>query len=420
MNDEVSDVFQVMKETELLECRDIITPGDEQIMETWRLRRESLIRKYVQEEVGANIQDAGSLRRESIPFVTVFVKSLSSSACQGSVLTVWNITDTQQALLREGNVVKFRNLAVKATKHEGLLQLTARETTPMHETVCHKEVHLSVGFVHRSALRLFHHHALSRKLSRGVTVPIQKQYLDVAGLVLKVIQVSATQHRIYLTDESGLISRIDRNGILETTSLPTSLCGSLIEDLQPTVFRDVRAMPYDDSESCAVAAFTHNSSFSSQKCPRGAMPLRTERDDTIVGCAAIALQAGTTIHAISCRRLSPVAVAVGRIVACKFTATHVEIKVDCGSSSLHSWELPHFVAKDSFAATEHALVSWTPEKSKRLNSLTGYEKGMMKGLLLRFVLFAKKTSYEVRQVFVADVHSVAELHSAVQKVKDQP
>lgn len=419
MTDEGSEGFQVVKETDLIEYSDVIPGGDRQIMEKWRLHREKLIRKYVEEEVDTNIQDSGSLCRESTPFVTAFVKSLPSIVCQGAVLTVWNITDSQQALLREGNIVTFRNLAVKATTHEGLLQLTARETTSMHETVYHKEAHSSAGFVLRSTLRLFHHHALSRKLSRGIPVPIQKQHLDVGGLVLKVVQVGATQHRFYLTDESGLISRIDRNGILEATSVLTPLSGIQVENLQSTVFRDVRVMPYDNAENCAVAAFTYNSRFSSQRYPHGATPVCTETDYAVVGCAATALQAGTTVHAISCPRLSPVAVAIGRIVACKFTATHVEIKVDCGSSPLHSWELPHCLVKDLFAVTEHALLSLSSDKSKRLNSLTGYHKGLMTGLLLRFVLYAKKTSYEVRQLFIADEQSVAKLHSAVQRVKGQ-
>jgi hypothetical protein len=420
MKNEVSEIFPVVKKIDLIaECCDVFTRDDKRIMEKWRCHRETLIRKQVQQEVDANSDDAVSLCRESTPFVKVFVKSLSDIACQGALLTVWNIADSQQALLREGNIVKFRNLAVKATKHEGLLQLTARETTPMHAAEYHKEVRLSAGFVRRSTVPLFHHHTISRKLSRGVPVPIQKQHLDMVGLVLKVVQVSAHQHRIYLTDESGLISRIDRNGIVSATSVLTSLHGSQVENLQSTVFRDVRAMPYDNFENCAVAAFTHNSRLSYQKCSHSSRTLRTESDAAVLGCAAIALQAGTTIHAISCCRLGRVAVAIGRIVAWKYMATHVEIRVDCGSTPLHAWELPHFLIEDTFAVIEHPLVSVSPEKSQRLDSLRVYQKILMTGVLLRFVLQAKKTSYEVRQLCVADVQSITALHSAVQNVRGQ-
>jgi hypothetical protein len=137
-------------------------------METWRAPVGShLIREYVPR--------GGWRERSRRRIFAPGRASVCDSFCQvvapavpvrAQCLTVWNITDTQQALLREGNVVKFSEiLAVKATKQEGLLQLTARETTPMHETVCRKEVHFVGRFRSTgTALRLFHHHALSGEL----------------------------------------------------------------------------------------------------------------------------------------------------------------------------------------------------------------------------------------------------------------
>lgn len=428
VDDDAPTVWRTLQSTGCMaESYDVLSDDDRRIVDKWRCQRESLIRKSVQQAVEANLEeeDDGSLYRESTPFVSVLVKSVPDVACGGALLTVWNITDTQLALLKEGDIIKFRNIAVKATKHEGLVQLSARETTPMHGTVYSNEVLTNMGFVRRSPVQLFHHHAISRKLSLGVTVPIQSQQLDIAGFVLKVVQQGPHQHRIYLADESGLISRIDRNGSAEVAGILSSVSENPLENLQPIAFRDVRVMPYDYVENCAVAAFTHNSTFSTRNCFGRLSAMDEECDDAMVACAATALQAGTTIHAISAKDISPVTVAVGRIVGCKHTTTEstsFEIQVDCGSSSLQTWELPFFLIDDALTVVgdECEMVSLPPDKSKACDTRRALQKILMSGgLLLRFVLQEKKKSYEVRQLSAADGHTIAALHSAVQKVAGQ-
>lgn len=384
--------------------------------------RESLIRNRVHNEVVANLDDVGVTCRESTPFISLFVKSASAGICDGALLTVWNVTESQEAVLKEGEVITFRNLAVKSCRRDGLLQLTARESTPMNETQYDVEEKGSMGFVGRSRVTLFSHHTISRKLSLGLPIPFQRQIIDMAGLVLKVVQCSAHQCKIYLADDSGLVSRIERNCSAAVANAFLSMSENSRGALHSISFRDVRVMPFDYVESCAVAAFTHNSTSSTMNCISDAMAVSANRDDALAELVAAASEAGTSIHAMTSSIRCPVTVAIGRIVGCEENACEpispFKIQVDCGSTTLHTWELPSVLLEDALMAIGDGwkLASVSSRKSERSGTSSGFKRALMaSGVLLRFVLQAKKTSYEVRQLSVAHENAISALHLAVQR-----
>ena len=385
-------------------------------------QRESLIRNQVQHELDANLDDIGVMCRESTPFISLFVKSASDGICDGALLTVWNPTERQEAILNEGEVITFRNLAVKSSKRDGLLQLKARESTPMHVAQYGDEAKRSMGFVGRSLATVFRHHAISRKLSLGVPIAFQGQQIDIAGLILRVVPCGTHMFKIYLSDESGIVSRIDRNCGAEVAKTFVSMCDNKMGGLQRIVFRDVCAMPFDYVESCAVAAFTHNSTFSMTNCDCTSMASTTSRDDVLAELVVAAVDAGTSINALTSILRCPVTVAIGRIIGCEenvCVSTRVfNIQVDCGSTTLHSWELPFFLMDDVLTVIGDGWkqTSLSSQKSKRSGNSSGFQRALVaSGVLLRFVLQVKKMSYEVRQLSVADGQAISALHLVVRK-----
>lgn len=396
---------------------------DRQIADNWIRQREALIRNRMQNQVEATRDEIVVECGESTPFISLFVKSATEGTCDGALLTVWNATESQEAILNEGEVVTFRNLVVKSSKRDGLLQLTARESTPMHDAQYDVETRRSIGFVGRSFVPFFLHHTLSRKLCLGVPLPFPAQLIDIAGSIVRVVQCNVHQFKIYLSDDSGLVSRIDRSCSAEVASAFVSMSVNTRGTLQPIAFRDVRVMPYDYVECCAVAAFTHNSSFSTTNRVCASMALTTNHDDELARLVAVAMEAGTSSCAIAEYLSScPVSVAIGRIVGCEKSvrgSTHVfNVKVDCGSTTLHSWEVPSFLMDDVLAVIGDGRrpTSLSFKKSKRSGSSRGFQRALMaSGVLLRFVLQAKMTSYEVRQLCIADCHAISALHLMVQR-----
>lgn len=378
-------------------------------------------------EIEANMEVEDSLLRQSTPFVSVFVKSVDDAPCEGALLTLWNPNEQQESLLKEGTIVQFRNLDLKATKHEGVLQLLAREATPMRAVVSPTDMTARIGYTPRSLVPLYHLHVVSKSLSLGKSLPFERRVFDVVGAVLKVTQEGDHHHKIYVTDESGLLLRIDRNGRLESSYILTSVGDKPLENAQhalPMEFRDLHMMPYDSVENCAVAMFTHNSSFGSRNCSR-ISELEAAQGDPLLSCATIALQAGTSMLAINGSRGTSIVVAIGRIVGCKSIPNETScfaIEVDCGQI-LQTFVFPSFLLDEILLliGEKPQAVTVQPQKEKRYEFSKLLQKLFKaKPLLLRFVLQRKEKEhcYEVRQVSAVDGNALATLHSAIHKLRE--
>jgi hypothetical protein len=346
----------------------------------------------------------------------LYVVSASDSSCDGALLTIWNVQESQQALLKEGRVFRFYNLSAKSVKHEGLVQLTARGTFKFHETSFPAERLIKTGYTSRFISLQFHLHVASKKLALGMSIPSRQQFVDIEGLVLNVVTCTENRQSIYLTDASGLVTRIDNVRAVET-KMEATVEATKVH--RPVMFQDLRILPFDYVDNCAVAGFTVNSRIV-QKI--SVISNEKASEENLVHCAGAALYAGTTIQAIHAREFSATFVAVGRIVGCfcsvnGLSSNSLAIQVDCGKGDFVSWDLPLFLIDDvlSMIGDEHDAMSLDPEVAEELDNVKLLQKMFVaKGVLLRFVLQKKDEGYEVRQLSVANENAVAALYFAIQ------
>lgn len=155
-----------------------LSRSDQAIIDKWKERRDYLLRDMVQKEIEARLEGDTALCRESTPFIRVFVKSYDTreadavgyavNTCEGAMLTIWDPSEQQFGILHEGNVVRIRNLAVRASKHEGLLQMTAGAKTQMELALSSPIPLASFGCAKRSFTNILRVHLTAKKLSAAM------------------------------------------------------------------------------------------------------------------------------------------------------------------------------------------------------------------------------------------------------------
>jgi hypothetical protein len=155
-----------------------LSQSDQAIVEKWKEKRDYLLRDMVQKEIEARLEGDTALCRESTPFIRVFVKSYDTresdavsyavNSCEGAMLTIWNPSEQQIGLLREGHVVRIRNLAVRASKHEGLLQITAGGKTQMDLATSSPIPLASIGYANRFFTNILRVHLTAKKCSAAM------------------------------------------------------------------------------------------------------------------------------------------------------------------------------------------------------------------------------------------------------------
>jgi hypothetical protein len=358
--------------------------------------------RLMMDEKSAYFLNAESFSRESWPFCSLLVKSVGNCACQGAILTIWNMKEEDKIILKEGNIVNFQNLGVSSKNSDGILQLIAQENTQIR-AISKNTDSLPSQFIPRSFVPIFVHHSLSRRLCTRQPSKMCRQDIDIFGWVVQTVYANETLNKIYLTDESCLVSRIDFNG----SDVMKINFGELL------AFRDVTVMVYDYVENCAIATFTKYSTICSSP------PYKPCHHGNKIEIAAAAIQSQLAIHYL--RNIVPgsVAVAVGRIVGVGDSideSTFIILHVDTGSASLNSWKVPLFLFHDLEQVISENLIHISPAQSIRATNSSDRQKVMnFFGLLLQFVLQENNLGYEVRQIKVADEKAHAILYSRMNR-----
>jgi hypothetical protein len=110
-------------------------------VEKWRQKRLGIIQRRVREEAEAELETDVTLVRKSTPFLRVKLHSVhpSTSKCEMAMLTIWEPTEEQMNVLKEGTTVEVKNLGVNEAVYEGMLQLkgnhrTILESIDLHDT----------------------------------------------------------------------------------------------------------------------------------------------------------------------------------------------------------------------------------------------------------------------------------------------
>lgn len=183
----------------------------------WEGKRSILLQDMTRKEVDAELECHSSLNRSSIPFIRVCVKSYrrwrpglaqkmfddNERSC-GAILTVHRVTEEQLNLLKEGSVIRLKNIKVKPNLQHGLLQLTLMSSSQLQAVLPQpspEETRLS-GYTKRSYLSIAKTHVLSRKLSHGFLIAPE---VDVVGSIFKSqrdCRRTPVKVQVYLTDES--------------------------------------------------------------------------------------------------------------------------------------------------------------------------------------------------------------------------
>jgi hypothetical protein len=424
-----------------------LSQSDQAIVEKWKEKRDYLLRDMVQKEIEARLEGDTALCRESTPFIRVFVKSYDTresdavsyavNSCEGAMLTIWNPSEQQIGLLREGHVVRIRNLAVRASKHEGLLQITAGGKTQMDLATSSPIPLASIGYANRFFTNILRVHLTAKKCSAAMIPTSPAPEVDTVGIVLRASQEGSnpTEERetIYLTDETGMVLKIERDQLLDADDAFSSLSSSALQNIENPVtvaFRDLRVTHFDFTENCSVAVFAQTSSVAIQAANSRVSSLirwaKSASGSAILRRAAACIDAG--INTIRQQSSAATITAIGYIAGFDIpdlpgenNPSHLEIRVDCGMPELQAWDFPFFLLDEALR-----ICSVTPEPvsldqahdEKYANLKVLGKIFSARGLLLSFSLRKKSSNmakpcdderYEVRQVRVADCSALAEL-----------
>eukprot|EP00751_Fragilariopsis_kerguelensis_P034173 CAMPEP_0170968308 /NCGR_PEP_ID=MMETSP0735-20130129/43197_1 /TAXON_ID=186038 /ORGANISM="Fragilariopsis kerguelensis, Strain L26-C5" /LENGTH=331 /DNA_ID=CAMNT_0011387345 /DNA_START=11 /DNA_END=1004 /DNA_ORIENTATION=+ len=230
---------QVMTSSRPEEIHESFNDQDKDTFSRWKEQRSALIHSRVREELEAELETETSLTLESKRFQRVLVYSTNpkNSGRESALLTIWQPTEEQLGLLKEGTSVEINDLAVRDTIYDGNLQLIASSKTIIKSFVFQASSLIEkIGFRHRRFLNMFQVHKLSHEANK--TTRKKPLDFDVAAVQMHVIEPSD-----FL--DAFLFKK-------------TLLLGE--KRFSPYAMRDLHICPFDQEQQCAVAEFRERSS----------------------------------------------------------------------------------------------------------------------------------------------------------------
>ncbi len=270
MDEEAPKVWQEMSKAVSPEIfYSNLDPTKQREIDKWQSRRTAMINDNVQRYFTKALQGEVGMQRKCSSFLRFQVRALTrgkknsdeSKAKSGNraILTVWDPTEDQLDVLKEGAFVQVKNLGVSSSLKEGILQLSAyKRTTFERFDIDPQEALKLVGCSKRRFNALLQVNMKSKKLkSNSPECP----ELDCAGYLLKINEVeliNKTRLLLYLTDATGLLLRIEHEGYNKSDSLVCGLKKIMHLDISKryVLFRDIRLFSYDYLEGCAVGIWT--------------------------------------------------------------------------------------------------------------------------------------------------------------------
>jgi len=437
---------RMMAHADPLEFYQKLDSSDQKLVEDWKDRRIEVLRDLQQKSVDCALENESSMTRNTIPFVKFLVKAFQTGQKHSStdknnedisgILTIWRPSEEQNNILKEGTAVRLKNVSVKSALHSGKLQLSATNKTPIHVLPQRWNSLLHSGYKPRSFVSLVKLHVLSKKRKFSE--------VDFVGVRICAVQVHRKEHtdlpisQVYLTDKSGLVLRLEREFEEDERpairAAPWNTSNNDYEDSQTFAFRDVRLLPFDDVENCAVATWTHSSiQLQGNKERLHSLRSWSKSISGIAACAKVknALNVGV---ALSGRLPSDLAIGIGYIlhlsegctdgfeVNCP-TFVPLTMVVDCGNTAITA-QLPIHLLDEvlrlcdvSCTVTELQLTIETANCSDTINAIGGQvcESGTLFHFLMRrrgntFTYRNGEELFEVVRVKKADIGSLSNLY----------
>jgi hypothetical protein len=412
INNSAEDVFESL------------THEEKSAVTMWREKRCILVRKRVQEEVEAELETDTTVLRESIPFIRVRVHSVdqSTSKCEEGLLTIWEPTEEQLSLLKEGTAVEIQSLAVRETGYDGLLQLTASSRTLMESFDLEDSSLVEpLGYEKRRFLNLFQVHAKAHKLQAD-DAELRKRWpdFDTVGLQVKLVKPPSgckKGFQICVTDETHLMLRIHCDFLpFGFEKALSKRIGRVKHDCLFRVFAfcDLRLLPFDHEENCAVARF----------CDTSSLAKATTRIEALQRWASVSQghpirRMSTYLHTkLPLSEGNGFMTAVGYIVGLKAVCRErLNIEVDCGCT-VEEWEFPVRLLEAMLPiVTKFPAVSLLPEEEGRIAGLGVLGRVFRaRGILWRFELrsilnsVASTPGYVVTHISEADKRALGSLY----------
>lgn len=331
----------------------------------WNTKRAALLRDRMQQEMAAKLEEYDFVSDPSVPFVKVLMKSdtaLDDPRCEEAMLTVWNPSSEQLDTLRDGALLRLKNLDTKGTRFDGQIQLTGNSSTSI-ALVRDDDRQMPAARNYTSIFRL---QLASKRLNGGEESQEQRipQVVILMGVVFKVSR--RTDGRpgwfVYLTDESNIRLRLE-------TDTTRNDFGSFLASMQShshteneeryrlVALRGLLLAPFDCSDNCAVVRYIGNSRLEENPLCHRAERLNRWMESDAGRKRLQKLALYTDLGIDETIRFSPEMLfdVVGYIAGFRVLRGKPQllIQVDCGGP-IHTWKLP-LSKMSAFAATCSAL-----------------------------------------------------------------
>jgi len=254
---------------------------EKNIVDDWTKKRLVLLQSMISKSIEDSLKDHSSSERKSVPYIKVLVKAFCHSKQTArnldhhartqkisAELTIWRVSEEQLRLLKEGTVVRMKNLGVKSDR-DGLLQLSAKSDTQMEPLSSEPTQYqlIQSGYEERCPRSLIRINLMSKKMEPTRA----KREVDVIACVIKIQHQGDNTSAAYLADESGFVMKLERNHSSQNND-PFHL-GNVEASLPAVVaFCNIQVASFDTTEQCARGSW----SISSCKAPRHLTQSRCE------------------------------------------------------------------------------------------------------------------------------------------------
>jgi hypothetical protein len=232
-----------------------LSSAEKKVVDDWNERRPVLLQSMVSKYIGDSMREESAPERKSNPYVKTLVVTfhrnrMTASTQASAELTVWRVSDEQFELLKEGTVVRMKNLGVKEKSLDGLLQLRASPETVMVPLADESKRQLAQsGYEERRPKSLIKINLMSKKMK---TDRLSNE-VDVVACVAKIQQLGENSTAIYLTDETGLALKLTRNHSATNTD-PFQLGNSKVQLV--VSFCNIQITAFDEIEQCATGTWS--------------------------------------------------------------------------------------------------------------------------------------------------------------------
>ena len=391
----------------------------------WKERRSLLMQSMTSRSVVDSLNDQTICERTSLPYVRVLVKGFYHSRQKGrharaeqksADLTIWRVSDEQLNRLKEGTVLRMKNLAVKSGR-DGRLQLKAKTDTPMEPL----SIEPTQYELFQSGYEERHPSSLIRITLMSKTPEVSKCEVDVIACIIKIERMSENASAAYLTDESDLVMKVIRShssrnndpfhlGNVEALPAVIALC-------------NIEVTSFDTMELCAIGMWGITSCKT-----KNFMPLRFEEVQTwcnsapgMEHCTAILDRINTGIP-LCAGPFNRYRVCIGYILGVDDCQTNLDVVtygfnvvIDYGKESPLTARLPYGIFLDALQLIEsHSMtnaIGFTTASHFTLSEYFQTNQTMFRFSLEMSSFYGDELQLpSVTEISIADADSLSRMH----------